>query len=435
MKCPKCGYVSFDHNDICPKCSKSIGAERDRLDLPSYRPTPPFLLGSLTGQSRDADATDLMSTPEGTQILDQEFEFSDEGLEFDSEELETVEAPEPSFDDTYRLEVQPETAPEEKTQDVPELAEEIQEVDLSITGDDEAETINLDDLAIDDSESGFSPDEPEPSSTDETVLDPGLSLSEDTGTGGTSAMESPEMDFEDTITLDDLTEAEPQDTPGEQEIEGPVEMDETMPLDIDDYTQDEPEITLEEQEIDIPIEMDGLAPLDLDDQTQGEQDIEIPIEMDETVSLDIDDQMQDEPEIVLEEEGGEEPVDLDKTVALNLESLMQGDAGDMLSEQEIEIPVEPDISIPIIENGVGGVEEPGLLTLDDLEASEFAGEPASIEDTAKTSRFDQEIDIDLEEDTLSTEDISISDETISSDEDFPLDLDALELELELEPEK
>ena len=33
MRCPKCGYNSFDHNHTCPKCRKDLGAARRLLNL------------------------------------------------------------------------------------------------------------------------------------------------------------------------------------------------------------------------------------------------------------------------------------------------------------------------------------------------------------------------------------------------------------------
>jgi hypothetical protein len=50
MKCPKCGYTSFDHNDSCPRCRKDVAAERHRLNLPAFTPNPPYLLGHLNGE-------------------------------------------------------------------------------------------------------------------------------------------------------------------------------------------------------------------------------------------------------------------------------------------------------------------------------------------------------------------------------------------------
>jgi len=55
MKCPKCGYISFDYNTSCPRCNKDISEEQKRLNLPSFMPDPLPLLGSLidgTGQSQ-----------------------------------------------------------------------------------------------------------------------------------------------------------------------------------------------------------------------------------------------------------------------------------------------------------------------------------------------------------------------------------------------
>jgi len=54
MRCPKCGYISFDHNLTCPKCNKDISSEQKRLNLPSFMPSPPPLLGALIGEGGDS---------------------------------------------------------------------------------------------------------------------------------------------------------------------------------------------------------------------------------------------------------------------------------------------------------------------------------------------------------------------------------------------
>src|SRR4030042_2454809 len=54
MKCPKCGYVSFDYNLSCPKCNKDISSEQEKLHIPAFRPDPPFLLGALTGEANES---------------------------------------------------------------------------------------------------------------------------------------------------------------------------------------------------------------------------------------------------------------------------------------------------------------------------------------------------------------------------------------------
>ena len=47
MKCPKCGYISFDSNLECPKCRSDISIEQRKLNLPPFKPTPPLLLGVI----------------------------------------------------------------------------------------------------------------------------------------------------------------------------------------------------------------------------------------------------------------------------------------------------------------------------------------------------------------------------------------------------
>jgi hypothetical protein len=68
MKCPKCGYVSLDHHQVCPKCSKDVLAEQRKLNLPDYRPDPPSFLGALTGEVAQAQAVPGTSQEPGATI-------------------------------------------------------------------------------------------------------------------------------------------------------------------------------------------------------------------------------------------------------------------------------------------------------------------------------------------------------------------------------
>jgi hypothetical protein len=88
MKCPKCSYISFDHNEVCPKCNKDIGAEQRRMNHPTYKPSPPFLLGSLLGE---ADQTEDSVFDEG-QSLDLGLEIR--GIEEAEKPVESVVPPE-----------------------------------------------------------------------------------------------------------------------------------------------------------------------------------------------------------------------------------------------------------------------------------------------------------------------------------------------------
>ena len=55
MRCPRCGYVSFDYNLECPKCRSDTSVEQSKLHLPSFEPFPPFLLGALVGNEDHQD--------------------------------------------------------------------------------------------------------------------------------------------------------------------------------------------------------------------------------------------------------------------------------------------------------------------------------------------------------------------------------------------
>ncbi len=75
MRCPKCGYVSFDHNESCPKCNRNLSQERERLNLISFSPEPPFLLAGLLG---DVNESGMHYHPAGSgafKTLDEEIEF------------------------------------------------------------------------------------------------------------------------------------------------------------------------------------------------------------------------------------------------------------------------------------------------------------------------------------------------------------------------
>jgi len=71
MKCPKCGYISFDYNQRCPKCNKDLGPEQKKRNLVIFKHNPPFFLGSLTGEANNVDA------PSGAGMVD-DFEALEE---------------------------------------------------------------------------------------------------------------------------------------------------------------------------------------------------------------------------------------------------------------------------------------------------------------------------------------------------------------------
>ena len=68
MKCPKCGYVSFDHLNNCMKCSRDLSDCRAGLNLLDFRPEVPFRLGSLVGEVEGGGAHQALSLTQETEL-------------------------------------------------------------------------------------------------------------------------------------------------------------------------------------------------------------------------------------------------------------------------------------------------------------------------------------------------------------------------------
>jgi hypothetical protein len=112
MKCPKCGYISFDYNLTCPKCDRDISAEQEKLNLPSFRPDTPALLGALTGEHDESRGERAPGSSEIDMAGNAEITFDEESSHFDSGEVSLPEAgdfelgsEEISFDDASGLDL------------------------------------------------------------------------------------------------------------------------------------------------------------------------------------------------------------------------------------------------------------------------------------------------------------------------------------------
>jgi hypothetical protein len=86
MKCPKCGFISFDYNETCPKCKKDISGEREKMHHVAFRPDVPFLIGALIGET-DGSRTKLevhehdILMPLDSGVFDMERASGEESLE------------------------------------------------------------------------------------------------------------------------------------------------------------------------------------------------------------------------------------------------------------------------------------------------------------------------------------------------------------------
>jgi hypothetical protein len=95
MRCPKCGYISFDHLEQCVKCKKNIKAVSDNLPGTVFKvPAPSFLHLDLSNDE-EMDSVVAMS-----DVAESDDEFIDDDLEIladdgsdNGEEAEVAPAP------------------------------------------------------------------------------------------------------------------------------------------------------------------------------------------------------------------------------------------------------------------------------------------------------------------------------------------------------
>jgi hypothetical protein len=133
MRCAKCGYVSFDHLNNCPKCSKDLSGSREDLNLLDFRPEVPFLLGSLVGEMEGGGAQQELSLTQETEL-----------------ELGGMGMSEPSASegiDMGDLEIPSEENSSEEVS-LSEIAlDDLETIEASSMGDAEGGELQLDDLA------------------------------------------------------------------------------------------------------------------------------------------------------------------------------------------------------------------------------------------------------------------------------------------------
>ncbi|MBN2126342.1 MAG: hypothetical protein JW821_18725, partial [Deltaproteobacteria bacterium] len=242
MKCPKCGYISFDFNLVCPKCTKDISAERQKLNLPEFRPHPPSLLGALTGEANESNVGIRISPSAGEDLAEEvAFGLDDSGaiavedlaLE-DSQEIELGLGPEgmeePAFaPDDSLSDFELEGGGEEGISlDTGEISLEESEASPALPEEEEGISFDLDDFSTGESEiEGVA---------EEAGEEPELGLDLDS-----IALEEPEAGAagpaeEGGISLDDISLEEPSlDLDAEQAAEGPEE----PTLNLDDFALDE----------------------------------------------------------------------------------------------------------------------------------------------------------------------------------------------------
>jgi hypothetical protein len=191
MRCPKCGYISFDYNIICPKCNKDIGDQQVIVNLPSFRPDPPSLLGVLTGEVNESNIGFQVDSSGITDIPGDDMDISLEDsstIDSDSIDLGEDQDVDISLEDSEEIEISGDIGSgEEETIAEFSLEDEGEEISLDLDEaaslEPEQDAVSLEDISNDEESAisldEISLDEVEPSEQGMDEAD--ISLDEDIG--------------------------------------------------------------------------------------------------------------------------------------------------------------------------------------------------------------------------------------------------------------
>jgi hypothetical protein len=396
MKCPKCGYISFDFNQVCPKCSKDIAVEQAKLHIPSFRPEAPALLGALIGEADDSSTGVAVGASTGIDTNEVDFEdsgtvdsgdlsFEDSGL-MDSDELSfddsgAVDSGEVEFGDSEDLDMgfESEGEPTEGAVSAFDSAElEPSAADVEITSEESVTDFEL--------------------GGDETSLsmDSGEFPSEEGGAAGT---------------------AEPEPSPEGEELE----------IDLDDLSLDDSGLG-EGVEMDEPVAEPEAADTDLESLASELEEVPAPLDAEplaeEELALDLDAEPPAEEELALDLDA-EPPAEEELALDLDAEPVPGGDDEVALDLGDLKIDESGELQVDTGAEALEEIEE-------GLEADELSLEEAPTEGATPEEIDREEMDIDL--DALSAELEGTSGKS-GEGGDLSLDLDDLELELDLDEPK
>jgi len=340
MRCPKCGYISFDYNQVCPKCNKNIADEQAKLNIPPFRPNPPSLLGILTGEG-DESNVGLENTL--SKSMEDSHEM-DVGLD-DSVGISTSEMELDEGNDLDEIGLKQEDSGE-----------------LELSGEEETLAVESEEISVEDTDTLIMPSDEEEG--EEISLDLGDVSLDEGGEGEISLGEDiPQEKEEEEISLDEISLGD---------------------TDVTEDAADE-EIALTPDSIDLDI--------DLDEEAEGEEKSEIELNLkdlkiNETGELEIEKDL--EPAKEAEED------------ALDLGDLSLDDAGPSAEEETLELgdmsPEEPEADDTAKAfNKTITTDESGLEAILDESPSEDQGSADTTESEISLDLENLDLDLDLDE--------------------------------------
>ncbi len=356
MKCPKCGYVSFDHNQACPKCKKDISEERNKLNLPQFEPSVPFMLGALTGEADEAAVMDIDIAPPGIRSTPgdaEEIDVEEEITPIFEEEEEVA-----SLDEDLEIGVDEEWSPVDVEEEESVVAEALPEFDLDEGPGEASETEEpLEDLSLDLEE------------LEETLG--GESDLELTPMDGVEESGEEELSFDfDELTTDSVTTDEP--LAGEEPF---IANDEDLSLDLDELNLDQDELTGDiTPEDSSPTEEEPVPDIDFESIALEDEEEEVVLNLDdlkvnETGELEIGSPQMKAAMEEADTSSLEETIEADK-ITLNDEEIPSKPAGAGADMPGEDYDLTMDLGDLSLEEGPASRsenEEEFSLDMDDLE--------------------------------------------------------------------
>ena len=288
MKCPKCSYISFDFNQVCPKCNKDIAVEQAKLHIPSFRPEAPALLGALIGEADDSSTGVAVDTSTG--IDSGELDFEDSGAvdsgDLSFEDSGALDSGDVGFEDSEELDMGFESGGEptegvvsafdsaelEPSSSDVEIASEDSVTDFELGGDETA--LSMDSGEFPSEASTESEPEPEPVTGEgELEIDLEDLSRDDSGLGDGVEPDEPVADAQAADTDLESLASGLDEVPASQDAEPAAE--EEYALDLDAETP-----AGEELDIDLDAETpagEELA-IDLDAETPAEEELALDLD-------------------------------------------------------------------------------------------------------------------------------------------------------------
>jgi hypothetical protein len=293
MKCPKCGYISFDFNRVCPKCSKDVGAEQAKLNIPSFRPEAPSLLGALIGEADESGVGVGIGTSTG-------IDTGEHGMGVDFEDSGAVDTGEVGFGDSLEMDemdISFESAEEsvsgfDSGEHEPSAAETEVPVEESVTdfdleSDEEEITMETGDISEEEAEAERIAT-PEPGIEEEEL---GIDL-DDVSLDDSGLAQA--LEEEGAVDLDDLKIDESGELKVGTGVEGPEEVEkglEAGELSLEEPSPEESAMEeIEEESEEVDIDLDALstdvqetskAPKEGEDLSLDLDDLDIELDLDE----------------------------------------------------------------------------------------------------------------------------------------------------------